>query len=63
MLKDTAAEVKYKMKLSETLERARKLKGTLFAQKTFYVTSRTKVEYKLLKSVVTAHGGQVCPPP
>jgi len=47
------------MKLSEALTRAKEYKGTLLRNRTFYVTMKTKVEYKLLKNVVTAHGGQV----
>jgi len=59
LLYDTVAETKYRMKLSEALTRAKENKGTLLRNKTFYVTMKTKVEYKLLKNVVTAHGGQV----
>jgi hypothetical protein len=47
------------MKLDEALERAKQLRGTLFIGKIFYVTPKTKVDFKLLKSVVTTHGGQV----
>ncbi|KXN86850.1 BRCT-containing protein 1 [Leucoagaricus sp. SymC.cos] len=59
MLKDPDAETKYKVKLGEALGRAKQLKGTLFAGETFYVTAKTKVDRKLLKIVVTAHGGQL----
>lgn len=59
LLRDEKAEVKYGMKLEEALERARQLRGTLFIDKIFYVTPKTKVDFKLLKSVVTTHGGQV----
>ena len=48
------------MRLSKALARAKEFRGTLFTQKTFYITPKTKVDFKLLKSVVTAHGGQVC---
>jgi len=59
LLCDTAAETKYRMKFSEALTRSKEHKGTLLRNRTFYVTTKTKVEYKLLKNVVTAHGGQV----
>jgi len=45
--------------LEEAVERAKELKGGLFAKKTFYVTSRVPIDIKLLKNVVTACGGQV----
>ncbi|XP_006464077.1 hypothetical protein AGABI2DRAFT_180183 [Agaricus bisporus var. bisporus H97] len=61
LLRDEKAEVKYGMKLEEALERARQLRGTLFIDKIFYVTPKTKVDFKLLKSVVTTHGGQLMP--
>ncbi|KAF5344832.1 hypothetical protein D9756_011094 [Leucocoprinus leucothites] len=59
LLRDAAAEKKYRMKLSDALMRAKELKGTLLANKTFYLTAKTKVDYKLLKSVISAHGGQL----
>ncbi|KAJ3576641.1 hypothetical protein NP233_g274 [Leucocoprinus birnbaumii] len=59
LLKDDAAEAKYRMKLADAVTRAKGLQGSLFKNKTFYVTPKTKVDVKLLKSVVTAHGGQI----
>jgi hypothetical protein len=58
-LHDANAEAKYDMKLDEALERAKQLRGTLLIGKIFYVTPKTKVDFRLLKSVVTTHGGQV----
>jgi hypothetical protein len=59
MIRDEAAEAKYHMKLGEALERAKTLKGTLFKDQTFYVTPKTRVDFKLLKNVVHAHSGNV----
>jgi hypothetical protein len=52
-------EKKWKFKLSDALTRARAKKGQLFAGIVFYVTNRVPVDKKLLKNVVSAHGGQV----
>jgi hypothetical protein len=60
-LHDKNIERKYGFVLDEAIERARDLKGRLFANKTFYVTPRVPVDIKLLKNVVTACGGQVSP--
>jgi mediator of DNA damage checkpoint protein 1 len=61
-LDDKAGERKYGMVLDEAVEKARELKGGLFSKKMFYVTPKVAVDIKLLKSVVTACGGQVSHP-
>lgn len=58
-LNDSVSEKKYGFKLSDALDRAKANGGKLFAGKTFYVTSRVPVEFKLLKNVVSAGGGHV----
>jgi mediator of DNA damage checkpoint protein 1 len=58
-LHDSAGENKYGVNLMESLRRAKELGGKLLAGQTFYVTPKTNVDTKLLKSVVTACGGQV----
>ena len=58
-LHDSAGENKYGVNLTESLRRAKELGGKLLAGQTFYVTPKTNVDTKLLKSVVTACGGQV----
>jgi hypothetical protein len=58
-LYDKNIERKYGFVLEEAIEKARGLKGRLFANKTFYVTPKVPVDIKLLKNVVTACGGQV----
>lgn len=57
LLQDAAAETKYRMKLSKALANAKELNGTLLANKMFYLTAKSKVDYTLLKSAVSAHGG------
>ncbi|KAL0949407.1 hypothetical protein HGRIS_009469 [Hohenbuehelia grisea] len=57
-LHDKDAEKKFQFKLTESLARARKHKGQLFAKKTFYITSKVPVDLKLLKNVIVAGGGQ-----
>lgn len=56
LLQDPAAKTKYRMKFSKALTNAKELKGTFLTNKTFYLTTKSKVDYKLLKSVVSAHG-------
>lgn len=52
-------EKKWGFKLTDALKRAKAKKGQLFSGITFYVTSKVPVDKKLLKNVVSAHGGQV----
>ncbi|KAI8972183.1 hypothetical protein BD414DRAFT_448733 [Trametes punicea] len=59
MINDSETESKYGFNLADALKRAKKNAGKLFAGKTFYVTPKVSVDSKLLKNVVTAHGGQL----
>lgn len=59
-IEDEATENKYNFVLADALKRAKKNAGKLFGGMTFYVTSKVAVGTKLLKTVVTANGGQVC---
>jgi mediator of DNA damage checkpoint protein 1 len=59
MLADPVHEKKWKFNLIDALNRAKQNKGQLFARKTFYVTNKVPLDKKLLKNVVSAHGGQV----
>jgi len=58
-LVDPASEKKWKFKLKDALKRAKAKKGRLFAGKIFYVTNKVPLDKKLLKNVVSAHGGQL----
>jgi len=58
-LKDPETEAKYSFKMTKTLERAKKNKGTLLEGKTFYLTQKVDVDKKLMKNVVAAHGGNL----
>ncbi|TFK70491.1 hypothetical protein BDN72DRAFT_958770 [Pluteus cervinus] len=57
-LHDKDNEEKYGVKLTDALERSRKLSGKLLAGKTFYFTPKIHIDAKLLRNVVTACGGQ-----
>ncbi|KAF9463519.1 hypothetical protein BDZ94DRAFT_1308637 [Collybia nuda] len=57
-LHDEANEKKYNFVLADAIARARESKGGLFAKKTFYVTPKVPIGIQLLKSVVSASGGQ-----
>jgi hypothetical protein len=59
VLADPVNEKKWNFKLADALKRARENKGQLFAGKVFYVTNRVPLDKKLLKNVISAHGGQV----
>jgi hypothetical protein len=59
VLTDRVNEKKWGFKLTDALKRAKAKKGQLFAGITFYVTNKVSVDKKLLKKVVSAHGGQV----
>ncbi|KAG5651886.1 hypothetical protein H0H81_007043 [Sphagnurus paluster] len=59
LLRDEANEKKFDFVLADALARAKKLGGTLFAKKVFYITPKVSVDIKLLRNVVTACGGQV----
>jgi hypothetical protein len=59
VLADPVNEKKWKFNLVDALKRAKANEGQLFAGKTFYVTNRVPLDKKLLKNVVSAHGGQV----
>ena len=59
ILHDEDGERKYNIVLADSLERAKELKGGLFAKKTFYVTPKVSVDVKMLKNVLAACGGQV----
>ena len=52
-------EKKWGFKLTDALKRAKAKKGQLFSGIAFYVTSKVPVDKKLLKNVISAHGGQV----
>jgi hypothetical protein len=52
-------EKKWKFKLTDALKRAKVKKGQLFSGMIFYVTNKVPLDKKLLKNVVSAHGGQV----
>jgi hypothetical protein len=58
-LVDPVNEKKWGFKLTDALKRAKANKGQLFVGITFYVTNKVPVDKKLLKNVVSAHGGQV----
>ncbi|KAH9952632.1 hypothetical protein BC827DRAFT_1274339 [Russula dissimulans] len=58
-LSDPINEKKWKFKLTDALKRAKANKGQLFAGKVFYVTNKVPLDKKLLKNVVSAHGGQL----
>jgi Regulator of Ty1 transposition protein 107 BRCT domain len=59
VLADPVNEKKWSFKLSDALKRAKANKGQLFAGKVFYVTNKVPLDKKLLKNVISAHGGQV----
>ncbi|PBK91515.1 BRCT domain-containing protein, partial [Armillaria gallica] len=59
LLEDQTNERKYNFQLSDTVAKAKTLKGQLFAKRTFYVTPKVSVDHKLLKNVITAFGGQI----
>ncbi len=59
LLKDKENEAKYDFTLDESLARAKELQGRLFRNTLFYITSKVPVDFKLLKNVVTAFGGEV----
>ena len=59
MLADPVNEKKWKFNLVDALTRAKENKGQLFAGKIFYVTNKVPLDKKLLKNVISAHGGQV----
>ncbi|KAL1658835.1 hypothetical protein GGF50DRAFT_66503 [Schizophyllum commune] len=56
---DKEGEKKQRIKLTEVVERARALKGKLFAGHTFFITHKTTMDRDLLRSIITANGGQV----
>ncbi|KAL1685752.1 hypothetical protein GGG16DRAFT_65676 [Schizophyllum commune] len=56
---DKEGEKKQRIKLAEVVERARALKGKLFAGHTFFITHKTTMDRDLLRSIITANGGQV----
>jgi hypothetical protein len=56
-LVDPVNEKKWKFKLTDALKRAKVKK--LFSGMIFYVTNKVPLDKKLLKNVVSAHGGQV----
>lgn len=58
-LQDDANEEKYNLKLADVLLRAKSNQGQLFAKKTFFVTPKVPIDFKLLKNVIVANGGQV----
>jgi len=60
-LHDRTTEDKYHFKLSDALRRAKENEGQLFSGMTFYVTQKVgaSIDFKLLKNVTVAHGGQV----
>jgi len=58
-LRDLPGENKYGVDLTQSLRRAKELRGKLLTGQMFYVTPRVPVDTKLLKSVVNACGGQV----
>jgi hypothetical protein len=58
-LADPVNEKKWNFKLADALKRAKANKGLLFAGKVFYVTNKVPLDKKLLKNVISAHGGQV----
>ncbi|EEB95820.1 hypothetical protein MPER_05153, partial [Moniliophthora perniciosa FA553] len=60
ILKDPAGEKKYGFLLKDALERARSRDGRLLDRQTFYVTPKVSLQTdpKMLKSLITACGGQ-----
>lgn len=60
-LKDAVGERKYNVDLARALRLSKKNKGKMLRGHTFYVTPRVSIDTKLLKNVVNACGGQVCP--
>ncbi|KAF9051195.1 hypothetical protein BDZ89DRAFT_1057049 [Hymenopellis radicata] len=52
-------EAKYDFTLDESLARAKESQGRLFRNTLFYITSKVPVDFKLLKNVVVAFGGEV----
>jgi hypothetical protein len=60
-LKDAVGEGKYNVDLVRALRLSKKNQGKLLQGHTFYVTPRVSIDTKLLKNVVSACGGQVCP--
>ncbi|KAI0246563.1 hypothetical protein BJV78DRAFT_1253485 [Lactifluus subvellereus] len=59
VLSDPVNEKKWNFKLADALKRAKANKGQLFAGKIFYVTNKVPLDKKLLKNVISAHGGQI----
>jgi len=61
LISDSQTERKWKFKLSDSLERAKRDDGgaNLLKGMTFYVTPKVEIDVKLLKAVVTSAGGQV----
>ncbi|KAL1746219.1 hypothetical protein HDZ31DRAFT_13732, partial [Schizophyllum fasciatum] len=58
---DKDGEKKQRVKLAELVERARELKGKLFAGHTFFITRKAGVDRDMLRAIVTANGGQISP--
>ncbi|KAL1671672.1 hypothetical protein EV122DRAFT_226153 [Schizophyllum commune] len=56
---DKEGEKKQRIKLAEVVERARALKGKLFAGHTFFITHKTTMDRDLLRSIITANSGQL----
>ncbi|CAK5281580.1 unnamed protein product [Mycena citricolor] len=59
LIKDKDGEAKWGVKLIDAMDRAKELDGKLFENHIFYVTPKTAVDTKLLKTIVTAQGGKL----
>ena len=59
LLSDSENEAKYAFQISDTIHRAKRNGGKLFANKIFYLTPKVPVDVKLMKNVVVSGGGQV----
>ncbi|KAG6820065.1 hypothetical protein H0H93_005688 [Arthromyces matolae] len=59
LLHDKTNERKFEFVLADAIAKAKQLKGTLFSKMVFYVTPKVPVDFKLLKNVVVAGGGQL----
>ncbi|KAI0318294.1 hypothetical protein OF83DRAFT_1116811 [Amylostereum chailletii] len=58
-LTDPVNEKKWGFKLAEALHRAKENGGRIFGGMSFYITPKVKLDKKLMKNVITAHGGQL----
>jgi hypothetical protein len=58
-LNDPVGEDKWNFRLKEALERSKKHRSSFLKEHTFFVTKNAQIDKKLLKNIISAHGGEV----